>query len=219
MSKVKSVAGLFVVAFVFAAMSAASVAAADQWNVNGSPLSGSASLALTAKADSLLLLETGAGASTPIKIDCKGPVLIEGGTITAPDKDSATSLIFDGCKSQEPTNCTIQEAIETEAGISSLIELNSAKDVRVLFKPASGKTFATFVYGGTNCSIAGEKPINGSVTEGAPTGTEERTLQVLEGLGTTENNIPEHTLEIAKEAYFLLGKVLLELASKSKWSF
>ena len=218
MLKIKGIAGVFVAALALSAMIVAS-ASADQWNVNGAPLTGSASLALTAVADSLLLLETGAGAETPIKVDCKGPILIESGTITAPDKDAATSLTFDACKSIEPANCTIQEKIETEGGVSSLIELNSAKAVRILFKPASGHTFAVITYTGANCSIAGEKPVNGSVTGGAPTGTEERTLQVLEGLGTTENNIAEHTLELAGQKVFLLGKVLLELASKSKWSF
>jgi len=88
-------------------------------------------------------------------------------------------------------------------------------DSRLLFRPKSGKIFATITFTGS-CVFAGEEGVKGEVSLNAPNLVEELTEQRIEGLNTTENNSLE--MDGAK-AYLEGGKVQLGLTSDAKWSF
>ncbi len=214
MSKTKVIIAAFIASLALSAVAAATASAA-QWYVAGAKLSGSANLATEAKTD------VGATLNAPglkIVVTCTGNLLGKLPKITAENKGSAEALTFMGCTETSPANCSVASEIPTNP-VEAEVSLGTAKEDRVLFKPvAPSKTFATVTFKGTSCSVEGEKPVTGSVKLKAPTGQEENTLQLLEGLGSLEQS-PDLLQVAGNQAYIEGGKALLKLESGSKWSF
>ena len=188
-------------------------ASATHWYVNGTKLTGSANLATEAVTDK------GATLNAPglnIKITCTGNLLGIEPKITAPSTVTVKTLTFMGCTESAPANCSVSSEIPTEA-VEATISKGTGKEDRALFKP-TGKVFAVIDFLGSSCSVAGEKPIGGTVIMKAPTGQEERTLQALEGLGSLEQG--SDSIQVAGNGAYIEGGVeLLKLEHASKWSF
>jgi hypothetical protein len=217
MSKVKVT---MMMLFAVIAMSAIAVnSASAEWLIGGRALSGTAPLATTALVDekTKLLVPT----IEDLTIECAGETIdLENPALIAPDKVFATKLTFLGCSTvKPPTHCEIEAqpvGISTNP-VLALAALKTGEEDKVTFTPGTGKIFAEIAFsGGNTCAFNGVEGVKGSVTVGAPTGTLELLNQAIGGIGSIENN----SLEVANsKAYLVGGKILLKLASDSKWSF
>lgn len=117
-----------------------------------------------------------------------------------------------GCKTQ-PANQTI----DTLAVNGSPFLTKPTQD-SLLISPQTKNTLAEIEFNEENtCALAGLEPLKGELTVGMPTGQTEEVAQAIVGLGSVENN----SLEIGagNKTYLIGGKILLTLASGSKWSF
>jgi hypothetical protein len=206
MSKTKMiVSALFAVLAVSAVVTASASAA---WMVNKATLVGSKKLATTAQVDKKGVL-TGGG----LNIECNG-TLLEGSSpeIRASDVGFASSLTFTGCATTN-VNCTVPANIGTVPILAQAF-LEGALAVKAVFRPEAGTTFATIKFSGEKCAVSGVKPVTGDVETNAPTGQDERTLQLLE-----VNQAATGLLKIASSAATLTGSALLKLESSETWSF
>jgi hypothetical protein len=197
--------------------------ASANWFVNGTELKGSAAIATAAAVDANTVLRINAG-ETNIKILCTGSTLetINSkifGTKTA----GAEKLIFKACETTEPaTKCALTAqptSITTEPLGVKIAGNRKAPEDRVALTPVSKQVFLNIPFNAsdTACGIFDELiPINGSLVMSMPRGETEAVAQLIEALGTTENN----SLEVAGDKTYIEGtKVLLQLASGAKWSF
>jgi hypothetical protein len=222
MSRVKVIMVALAAVFAFSAVAAGTASA--EWFVNGTKLVGSAALATTAKVDTDAVLRIAAPGGS-VKILCSGTTLsgespeIQGGTA----EGMAKSLKFQGCSTIEPaTKCELANqptTIETTP-LRVLISKVGGRSplVSVTFHPLTKSvlTEIPFKETGNSCAFDEKEPVSGSLLVSAPTGETEEVEQAIEGLGTTENN----SLQVAGDkAYIEGGRVLLKLASGSKWSF
>jgi hypothetical protein len=212
MSRVKVIAAAVFALVAFSAMLASNASAAS-WKINGTELKGSAALATSGVVDAAATLNQPANS---IKISCSGPTL--DGTkplISGTNHGQAESLTFLGCTESSPANCSVKSSIPTEP-VNAEVSTHGTTEDRVLFTPASANLFATIEFSGGTCAVAGEKPVNGRVIIGAPTGQTELVAQPIVGLGSVENN----SLQLAGHpAYIEGGRALLTLASGAKWAF
>jgi hypothetical protein len=211
MSKVKMIVTTLIAVFAFSALASASASASTAgWMVGGTQLTTAAALATTAKVDEKGTLEVPLDAIT---IECKSSVLtglepkIESGTM-----GSAGSLIFKECASTA-ASCTIASPTIGTVPLLAEATLEGALGVKVIFTPKTTKIFTTIEYKGTECSLAGIKPVKGQATVKAPTGQDENTLQLIEA-DTTGGE-----LEVGSTEAILKGSALLKLASGQPWSF
>jgi hypothetical protein len=206
MTKTKMVIGTLtaVLALGVAAVSATSAVAAG-WMVGGTELSGSAAISKTTIVDESFLLKAGSG----IEIKCAG-LEVENGRITAPNKDSTSSLIFTGCKGSSV--CPIKEETIKTFPILSEATLEGALAASIIFRPESGTKFTNIIFTGSECSLSGEQPITGTAKALAPTARDERTLQLISP--KTEAN----ELKVGSSSAELKGSALLELESHKTWS-
>jgi hypothetical protein len=219
MSRAKT---LLLAGFAVLALSAAMASAAfatEEWHVNGTGLGSgnSAALATLPKIDLSLILHISLGGPSILILCDVLHILV--GRILWPNTDLAI-LDFLGCHliSPSPTNCKLKGEVAEPLGIliSAPVLSEQLPNLRVRFKPDTGKLFTEIPFEeGTSCVLEGLAPVKGSVTAGTPTIHEEREEQAIEGLGSTENN----SLEVANNKAFLLGKILVALASGKKWSF
>lgn len=220
MSKAKMIIATTFGVFALSVMVTNAAMAAGSWFVAGTklPVGGEVGLAATAVVDSPTVLNE---AAESIKITCTGSsVDNEDDLVRSPEKEFIRSVKYLGCSELTPSHCTVETTIETETeagrGILILAFTISPSTVGKIFSPESGSTLAVIGFAGTTCAVAGEKPLNGSVTLHAPSGQIESTLQAVEDQGSVENN----SLRVAGHPAFLEGgRVLLKLASGSRWSF
>ena len=216
MSKVKVMVMALIASFAFGAVAVSTASAADEWFVNGTRLVGSAALAEEAKLDTLgTLLAPG----LPLTVDCEGPLLLLGAYIYNPAQVLARQFDFRNCFVLSPAKCTLRSStISTEGkDLQGTVTLapGGGGAARLTGK-TSEPQFTVLELQGAECSIAGEQPVKGEVTFGAPVAATELATHELEGLGSTENN----SLAVGKDkAYIEGGKALISLASGSKWSF
>jgi hypothetical protein len=209
MSRIKAVGAAFIAVLAFGVMTASASAATAGWMVNGALLSGTQALATTAAVDKKGVINGGG-----LNIECEGSVLK--GTnpeIISTNKGKAKALTFTVCKTTN-ANCTVPAEIGT-VPIEAEATLEGALGVQAVFKPQTGTTFATVKFSGELCAVAGIKAITGDANTSAPTGQDERTLQLLEINVTTAQNL----LFIASNAASMTGSALLKLASGAPWSF
>jgi len=219
MSKAKlMVAAFFAVLALGALASSTASAATVGWLVNGTLLTGTqtAAIATTAFVDEKGILAFGEGEGE-VKITCSSSTL--GGVspqIEATNKGSASSLIFEGCESTSTGECKLVsgKSIGT-LPITTEVTLDGPLAVQGVFKPKSGTTFATIKLEGTNCAESGKVGIKGTAPWLAPTGQDERTLQLLSVNITKEQNV----LQVGSLAASLKGSILLALVSLKGWSF
>jgi hypothetical protein len=183
------------------------------WRIAGAALPPGSKAALSTKA----VVDEPATLNVPglsLKISCSGL----SGTkpeIIGENEGAVEHLTFEGCSEITPTTCKLETPTISTEPITALAFDAISPDVRVHFTPKSGKSFATLTFVGS-CSLAGEKPVNGTVTVDAPNGQSEEVSHALAGLGSQENN----SLEVSgQKGYLEKGKALLKLASGSKWSF
>jgi len=219
MSKAKLVVASFFAVLAFSALVSSTASAQTAgWLVNGTLLTGTqtAALATTAPVDEFGILTFGSGEGE-VAITCSSPTL--GGVspqIEASNKGSATSLVFNECKSTSTGTCSLTSG--TSIGtlpITTEVTLDGALAVQGTFTPKTGKTFATIKLEGSNCAESGKIGIKGTAPWLAPTGQDERTLQLLSVNITKTQNV----LEVGDAAASLKGSILLKLASSLRWSF
>jgi hypothetical protein len=194
-----------IVAVLALAGDAAGSASATSWFVGGTKLPTGSKVELASKGEvyesSVLNVPT-----LSLKVSCTG--LGVGGEIIGESSGHA-ALAFEGCSEIEPKTCRVNPSTVVTEPLTTTVTNGSAPDGKVLVTPRSGTLLTTLVFEGS-CSLAGEKPVTGKVTLNAPTLQEELAEQVVEGLGSTENN----SLEVAKnKAYIEKGKAGLALAS------
>jgi hypothetical protein len=210
MSKVKVIFVAFAAVLAVSAI-AASGATAASWFVGGAalPAGSKVSLATAAVVDSPAVLNSPV---ETVKITCAGLDGLDP-LIFGSDQGSAV-LKFLTCSELTPANCSVEPTLETEP-VLALVKTGTGEADRVIFTPEK-KTFIVVNFSGTICAIAGEKPVSGAVTVGAPTGQLELASQAIEGLGSTENN----SLFLGGHPAFIEGgKALLKLATGAAWSF
>jgi hypothetical protein len=189
--------------------SATASAVTAGWMVNGTLLTGSAALATTAAVDENGVLEGGG-----VKITCKGKTLNGAAPkIEAPSMGAASDLEFTECKAEEPCKITTS-TIKT---LPLLVEatLEGVLAVVATFKPQTGTIFTTLKFEGESCGLSGTTPIKGTAQVLAPTGQDERTLQLINATTSAASN----TLFLGSSPASLAGSALLQLASGQSWSF
>lgn len=212
MPKAKMFAAVLIAVFALSAAISASAQAEPSWFVSGAKLTSKAALATKAVVDEPAVLNVpGLG----LKASCSG---LSGSKpeIAGPTKGQAEALSFENCSEISPSTCKISPATIRTESIFWLVHISGHFFWwNWLIHAQGGKILATITFVGS-CSFAGEQPLAGAVVLKGPTTSIEETSQALEGLGSTENN----SLEIAgNKAFIEGGKVLLSLASGSKWSF
>jgi len=213
MSRVKVVfAGLVAVLAISAMASSSAMAAGEGWLIKGTLLSGSAALATTAFVD-----EEGVLTFSTTTIKCKANAL--SGTspqIESPNKGSAVSLVFKECAITSAGECELESgATIGTLPITTEVTLDGSLAVRGTFKPKTVTTFATIKLKGANCPETGKVPFTGTLAWLAPTGRDERTLQLLSVNATSSSG----EFKIGGTAAELKFSILVKLASSLPWSF
>jgi hypothetical protein len=211
MSKAKLVITTCIVTFAFSAVvSASSSAVTAGWMVNGTMLIGSKAVATTAAVDEFIKIK-----AAGVTIECKGST-INGVApeLKSPNRGGAASLEFTACKSIT-ANCEISSEKISTRTILLEATLEGALAIKVSLVPETKNGFATIEYDGALCALQGVQPLSGKWTMLAPTGQDERTLQLL-NLVTTEAS---GELKVGSSAAELKGSALWRLASGESWSF
>jgi hypothetical protein len=215
MSKTKVIVAAFISVLALSALASSTASAATAgWLINGTLLTGTqtAPLATTALVDEEGVLEF-----DNITIRCAAMNLI--GTnpqLEAPNKGSATSLIFTECTATGE-NCKLSSALKGTIGtlpITTEATLDGLLAVQGVFKPKAGTTFTTLKFEGELCAETAKLPVKGDVPWLAPTGQDERTLQLL-GVNLGKTGL----LEVGNAPASLKGSILIQLASLLPWSF
>jgi hypothetical protein len=126
----------------------------------------------------------------------------------------ATSLEFTECKSLVE-NCSLSSSSISTVPILVEVTLESTKADVATFTPETKTVFATFAFVGEKCAIIGTQAVTGKAKVLAPTGREERTLQLIKSITTAVSG----ELKIGSSGATLEGAALLRLASGETWSF
>jgi len=213
MSKVKVVFAAFVAVLAVSAMASSSAMAAEGWLIKGTLLVGTAPLATTAFVD-----EFGELTFSGTTIKCSGTTL--GGVgpqIESPNMGTATSLVFKECAVTSGGACKLTSGASIgTVPILTEVTLDGPLAVSGVFKTQNGtNTFTTVFLEGENCAVQGKQAITGDASWLAPTGQDERTLQLL-SVNITEAS---KLLKVGGLGAKLTGSILIKLASSLPWSF
>ncbi|HVR05054.1 MAG TPA: hypothetical protein VMS02_03360 [Solirubrobacteraceae bacterium] len=183
-------------------------AAGAGWRVNGTTLTGSEALSWYAQVDAQNVLK-GAG----VTITCSGAsVNSEHLQIEASNKGSTTQLEFTGCSTTAP--CAVGAKIATKP-LTLEATLEGTLAVVATLAPKTGTLITTLEFAGTECSLAGTQPVSGHAKLLAPTGQDERTVQLVNEITTEASG----ELKIGSAAASLSGSELFTLTSCKGWSF
>ncbi len=216
MSKAKVIVAVFISVLALSALASSTASAETSgWLVKGTLLTGTQTqaLATTAAVDEVGVLEF-----SGITITCSATAL--NGTspqLEAPNKGSATSLIFKTCVATGE-NCTLSSAMKETIGtlpISTEVTLDGRLAVSGAFKPTTGNVFATLKFEGSLCAETAKLPVKGRVAWLAPTGRSERTLQLL-SVNVAKSPVE---LELGNAPASLRGSILIKLSNSLPWSF
>ncbi len=208
MDRARVLALSFFVAFAFSAIAAGSAQAG--WLVLGSLVFESEQVNMKTVVDKPFSLSWSTS-----KITCKKLQLSENTTIKEPDKFLSGGLEFAECTSL-PAECVLQNGRISTLPIEGLVTLDGALAVKAIVKPDTGKTiFATFFFEEEKgCAEEGKQAITGTATILAPTGQDERLLQLINALITTAGE-----LKVGEAAATIEGSALVSLVSDMPWSF
>lgn len=165
MSRAKLVFATCFAVFAFSGLVASQAFAGGEWDVNGTPLVGTAALAHAA-----LVLKPGSlriDNANPIEIECLAhEILINEGVLIAPDGVLAKSITFHECAVTlgSPT-CTLASDLITTVPIHGLAHLDEGGRLNtlILILPETKTTFATFKFEGEKCALLGTQAVTGGV--------------------------------------------------------
>jgi hypothetical protein len=182
--------------------------ASAQWMVAGTTLVGNEALANTAQVHELGKLK-----AAGVTINCAGKNLTGvSPQIEAGDAGSASSLVFSECTAN--ANCTVTKTLGT-LPLMAVAKLEGTLAVNVSFLPKTGTIFTTIKFEGAECALLGTQPVTGKANVLAPTGQDERLLQLIEAKVTEATG----ELKVGSSAAELKGSALLRLVSDKTWSF
>ncbi|HUN77872.1 MAG TPA: hypothetical protein VMU32_03030 [Solirubrobacteraceae bacterium] len=186
-----------------------SSASAAGWMVGGSELSGSEAVATTAAA-----MENAKGEASGVTVECAGATTnAVSPKLEAPNKASASSIVFTGCESKTAGCKTAKTEIGT-VPVTVEATLEGATKVRAVGRPVTGKIFTTIKYEGAECALAGVKPVTGQVT--ATSSADEEVLESLVLILITEAS---GELKEGSSSAYLHIHVLVRLASGRAWNY
>jgi len=212
MSKAKVVFAALIAVLAVSAMASSSATAAEGWLIKGTLLAGIAKFSNTASVDEVFVLKF-----SGTEIICSANILDGMGLqIENPNMASAETIIFAGCAVTSGGECELNSGPRIETlPILTEVTLDGPLAVRGVLKPQKVTTLATINLKGANCAVQGKQPITGTAAWLAPTGQDERTLQLL------SVNITEASKEFRVGGLdaSLKGSILLKLASSLPWSF
>jgi hypothetical protein len=187
------------------------------WFVNGTEFHGTETL------QSKAIIDENATLNVPglsLQVTCTG--LSGQAQITALERGESQTLNFEGCSEISPSTCKLSKpTIEGEPIISlQVLALLPGKQTEQVFSilhpKQNGGPFATIKFEGS-CPFAGEQSAKGLVKIVDPTALSEESLQLEEGLGSSEGN---NSLIIdGNKGFIEHGKILLGLTSGARWSF
>jgi hypothetical protein len=182
------------------------------WMINGTLLNGTKALAGTAKVDENAKLKSTAA---NIAIECTGGTIAEAGAeVKAPNTGAANSIEFTGCVALTP-NCTLSSSTISSVPVTLEATLEGTLAVVGTFKPKTKATLATLEFTGTNCASQGLDAVAGTVKVLAPTGQDERTVQLNSSIATEASD----ELKVASSPASLTGSMLIQAATGEPWSF
>lgn len=217
-AKTKMALTAFLAALALSAIAAD--AASAEWFVNGTKLTTTAAALATSS-----VLDTPVSWELPVPkvgVDCSGPVDYSFGQVLRGGNLDATTITWLHCLALPAGVCSLASTasvIQSEPLTGTLTKGPGASEDRLTIRPVSKAVLATIPFAeteGGSCPVSGEQPVKGSVTLSLPKGQVEEATQVVEGLGSVENN----SLEVAGDKIYVEGgKALVKLASGSKWSF
>jgi hypothetical protein len=180
--------------------------------VNGTLLNGTRALATTAAVDETPVLNS---SEEKLEIECSANILNGiAPEIQSPNMVQASSLQFTGCVATTP-NCALGSSTISTAPLLAEATLQGTLAIVVTFKPKTKAIFATFEFTGSNCAASGSNAVTGTAKVLAPTGQDERTLQLVTSIATEASG----ELKTGSAPLSLLGSVLLKLAGSEPWSF
>lgn len=181
-----------------------------QWMVNGTNLAAGETKALASGAPVHELMKLKAAGVT---IECKGKNFEFGSPqIEAGDKGATNSLIFTECAADG--KCTVSKTIAT-LPLMEVATLDGALAANISFLPKTKTIFAVIQVTGLECALAGAQPATGKAKFLAPTGQDERLLQLIESKTTEASG----ELKIGVSPVELKASALLKLAADLPWSF
>ena len=193
---------------MLSAVAASSAAAASPaWWVTGSLLKEKSTAAIA----ETTTVTTPFSITTPvIDFQC-GAISAESAFIEGEKTAKGKSIVFKTCKLTKPTTCSIPATDETFP-LTATLE-GTSKHFKLNFAPTTGKTLADIEFEGTECSLAGKKPLEGTMACNYP-GVETESVDHLLEFTATSGSI----LKLGTEEAVFTGLDEFWLASKSKWS-
>jgi hypothetical protein len=213
MSKTKtSITTITAILALSALTSTPAFATTPGWMVNGTLLTGTKALAGTAQVDETAILKS---SEANVDIECRSGIVGEAsGEVKAPNTGAANSIEFTECKTLTP-NCTLASSTISSVPVTLEATLEGTLAVVGTFKPKTKATFATFELTGTNCASQGLDGVTGTARVLAPTGQDERTVQLNSSIATEASD----ELKVASSPASLTGSVLIQAATGEPWSF
>jgi hypothetical protein len=210
MCKTRPITLASIIAIVAAAsMPTVALAATAGWMVNGTPLSGSKTLATTAKTD-----ENAKISFFGLVMTCSGANINNTAPqISPPNMGTTAKLELTGCVVSPP--CVLVESRIVTEPLLSEVTLEDALATTTTFRPKAGTTFSTFEIEGEACGAAGNFLIDGAERVLSIEGQIENTLQQIKSITTEASK----ELFVGKSPMGVASSALLKLASGERWSF
>jgi hypothetical protein len=145
-----------------------------------------------------------------IGFEC-GAIAVQDAFIEGEKTAKGNSIVFKNCKVTSTPSCTIPSTIET-LPLTATLE-GTSKNFKLNFAPTTGKVLAEIEFSGTMCSLAGERPLEGTMACNYPGVETESVNHLLEFTATSGS-----TLKLGVEGADFAGIDEFWLSSKSKWS-
>ncbi len=179
------------------------------WLISGEeiPAGSRAALATSAKVDEQPKLAAGG-----VTITCSGEVIhLAGASLVAPSSMEAESIEFTSC-SVTSGECGLSTSTIKSVPLHAETTLDGTSAAKSSFSPKTKTILATIGYTGEKCALLGTQPVTGKAVALAPTGQEEKTVQLAKYTS-------ESSLKIGSSSATLQGSSLLTLASGESWRF
>jgi hypothetical protein len=144
------------------------------------------------------------------KVECTNPLLLTNPYIQGGFTLHASALKLMGCHVLTPAGCTLTNAEPSTSGLDGTVTIGTSPEDQLTLNSID----LSFNISGSECPVAGEQFIFGSLVVGLPAGQEEHVQQPIEGLGENE---PNGLIWIGSGSYEG-GLLLLKLQSGSKFS-